>query len=228
MSDVHDVLNLSEMLADEIVQRRESGHLVAEPDQQLLATASEAEVRAAIMAVEAAPRSPGWPYEEPEGLAAIAAAQPAAPARAPRTLDDDALSDRLHAAWLGRCAGCVLGKPVEGWPRGEVRRYLKRVDAYPLTDYVPADGPAPPTFPPFNATWPTSVRGAIRGMPRDDDTDYTILGLHVLETYGEHFSAADVAQEWLRRFPFLAVYTAERAAYRNLVVGLPHPPPRGT
>ena len=220
---MHDVLDMREMLADEIVQRRESGHLVAEPDQQLLATASEAEIRAAIMAVEASPRSPDWPYEEPEGLAAIAAAQPAAPARAPLTLDDDALSDRLHAAWLGRCAGCVLGKPVEGWPRGEVRRYLERVGAYPLTDYVPADGPAPPTFPSFNASWPTSVRGAIRGMPRDDDTDYTILGLHVLETYGEHFSAADVAQEWLRRFPFLAVYTAERAAYRNLVAGLAPP-----
>jgi ADP-ribosylglycohydrolase len=220
---VHDVLDLREMLADEIVQQRESGHLVVEPDQQLLATASEAELRAAIMAVAASPRSPAWAYEEPEGLAAIAAAQPAAPDRRALTLDDDALSDRLHGAWLGRCAGCVLGKPIEGWPRGEIRRYLERFDAYPLTDYVPVDGPAPDTFPPFNATWPTSVRGAIRGMPRDDDTDYTILGLHVLETYGERFTAADVAQEWLRRFPFLAVYTAERAAYRNLVAGLAPP-----
>jgi ADP-ribosylglycohydrolase len=124
---------------------------------------------------------------------------------------------------MGRCAGCVLGKPVENWPRAEIRRYLERFDAYPLTDYVPADGPAPAGFPPLNVSWPVSVRGAIRGMPRDDDLDYTILGLHVLETYGPRFSAADVAREWLTRLPFLAVYTAERAAYRNLVRGFAPP-----
>jgi ADP-ribosylglycohydrolase len=75
----------------------------------------------------------------------------------------------------------------------------------------------------LNASWPSSVRGAIHGMPRDDDIDYTILGLHILETYGADFGAVDVAREWLRRFPFLAVYTAERAAYRNLVLGLAPP-----
>ena len=42
---MHDVLDLREMLADEIVQRRVSGHVVAEPDLQRVATASEAEIR---------------------------------------------------------------------------------------------------------------------------------------------------------------------------------------
>jgi ADP-ribosylglycohydrolase len=218
---VHDVLDLREMLADEIVQRWESGHVVEEPDPS--AVASDDEVRALIRAVEASPRSPDWPYEEPEGLAAIAAARHAPPDPADLALDDAALLDRLHGAWLGRCAGCVLGKPVENWPYAEIRRYLERFDAYPLTGYVPADGPAPPTFPPLNPTWPTSVRGAISGMPRDDDIDYTILGLQILETYGPGFRAADVGREWLRRLPFLAVYTAERAAYRNLVAGLAPP-----
>ena len=220
---MHDVLDLREMLADEIVQRRESGHVVAEPDPQLIATRDDHELRAAIGAVEASPRSPDWPYEEPESLAEIAAARPRAPELEAPALGDDALLERLHGAWLGRCAGCALGKPVENWPRLELRRYLERYDAYPLSDYVPADGPAPPTFPPLNASWPASVRGAISGMPRDDDIDYTILGLHILETYGSRFTAADVGQEWLRRLPFLAVYTAERAAYRNLVLGLAPP-----
>jgi ADP-ribosylglycohydrolase len=220
---VHDVLDLREMLADEIVQRRESGHVVAPPDPLAVAAAGDDEIRALIRAVEASPRSPDWPHEEPEGLAAITAARPAAPHRETLTLDDPALLDRLHGAWLGRCAGCVLGKPVENWPRDEIRRYLERFDAYPLTDYVPADGPAPAGFPPLHESWPSSVRGAIHGMPRDDDLDYTILGLHILETYGPDFSAVDVAGEWLARMPFLAVYTAERAAYRNLVLGLAPP-----
>ena len=144
---MHDVRDLREMLADEIVQRRVSGHVVADPDPHVLATGSEAELRAAIAAVEASPRSPDWPYEEPETFAAMSAARPAAPGRPSLDLDDDALRDRLHGAWLGRCAGCVLGKPVENWPRAEIRRYLERCDAYPLTDYVPGDGPAPPAFP---------------------------------------------------------------------------------
>ena len=57
-------------------------------------------------------------------------------------------------------------------------------------------------------------------MARDDDIDYTILGLHVLETTGSEYTSADVAQAWLERLPFLQVYTAERAAYRNLVHGV--------
>ena len=38
------------------------------------------------------------------------------------------LADRLHAAWLGRCADCNLGKPVEGfgWNRARLRRYLEQ------------------------------------------------------------------------------------------------------
>jgi ADP-ribosylglycohydrolase len=220
---VHDVLDLREMLAEEIVQRRESGHVVEEPDPLAVAAASDDDIRALIRAVEASPRSPDWSYEEPEGLAAIAAARPTPPHRERLALDDSALLDRLHGAWLGRCAGCLLGKPVEMWPRAEIRRYLERFDAYPLTGYVPAEGPAPSTFPSLNTTWPSGVRGAIHGMPRDDDIDYTILGLHILETYGADFGAVDVAREWLGRFPFLAVYTAERAAYRNLVLGLAPP-----
>jgi hypothetical protein len=145
---VHDVIDLREMLADEIVQRREAGHLVAEPDRRDLLAADDDELRAAFMAVEASPLSPSWPYEEPAGLTAISAARAAPPRRVAPALDDDALLDRLHGAWLGRCAGCALGKPVENWPRAELRRYLKGLDAYSLTDYVPADGPAPAGLPP--------------------------------------------------------------------------------
>jgi ADP-ribosylglycohydrolase len=57
-------------------------------------------------------------------------------------------------------------------------------------------------------------------MARDDDIDYTILGLHILETYGPDFQTTDVAAEWLDHLPFTQTYTAERVAYRNLVYGL--------
>ncbi len=80
----------------------------------------------------------------------------------------------------------------------------------------------PPAFT-LNDSWPETTRGNIHFMARDDDIDYTILCLHVLETYGFDFKTEDVGKEWLMHFPFLDVYTAERTAYRNLIYGLRPP-----
>ena len=60
-------------------------------------------------------------------------------------------------------------------------------------------------------------------MPRDDDVDYTVLGLHVLEAHGTTFTTDDVAAEILDHLPFTQVFTAERVAYGNLVAGLRWP-----
>jgi ADP-ribosylglycohydrolase len=64
------------------------------------------------------------------------------------------------------------------------------------------------------------TRGMIHYMPRDDDLDYTILGLHILESYGLDFTSNNIAETWLSLLPYHLVYTAERAAYRNLVNNL--------
>ena len=66
-----------------------------------------------------------------------------------------------------------------------------------------------------------SAQGRIDGVPRDDDIDYCILALEILETYGSGVTTADFGQSWLEMLPYWRVYTAERAAYRNLVLGLP-------
>jgi len=58
-------------------------------------------------------------------------------------------------------------------------------------------------------------------MQRDDDMDYTITGLLLIERNGFDFKTDDVAAFWLTELPFHKVYTAERVAYRNLVDGLP-------
>jgi hypothetical protein len=36
----------------------------------------------------------------------------------------------------------------------------------------------------LNPCWPETTRGNIGFMARDDDIDYMILGLHVLESWG--------------------------------------------
>ena len=77
----------------------------------------------------------------------------------------------------------------------------------------------------LNPSWRDASRGRISAMARDDDTDYTILGLHMLETYSDRLTPADVGWEWLRHMPFAQTYTAERVAYRNLIRGRRRRPP---
>jgi len=226
---MHDALDLRELLADEIVQRRESGYDLtavlpriqqAYPVQAALAAQGprwSADLERAYLDLADTSVRPDWPYDEPQTEAEILAVPPGARLPRPGTAE---LTDRIHAAWLGRCAGCNLGKPVEGhgWNRLKLRSYLEQAGAYPITDYLPVLDPMPDGMT-FHRSWQEATRGRVNAMARDDDTDYTILGLHLVEKYGPGFGTADVAFEWLRHLPFTQTYTAERAAYRNLVRG---------
>jgi ADP-ribosylglycohydrolase len=222
---VHDVLNPAEMVSDELAQRRESGYDVAELEgvvRAAIESDAPEEMDRAYARLEAAAIRPDWPYEEPSTLDEIRASLPAAAEVPALGLDDAALRDRMLGAWLGRCAGCNLGKPVEGWSRERIRTYLDLADAYPITDYLPVLDPFPEGLK-LNWCWPETTRGNIEFMARDDDIDYTILGMHILEEHGFGFGPDDVAEEWLLRLPFFQVYTAERVAYRNLIHGFRPP-----
>ncbi|WP_433728833.1 ADP-ribosylglycohydrolase family protein [Nocardia sp. CA-129566] len=208
-------------------QRLESGYPVAEfeSDVRALATADHADPTACwtlFDRLENTERDPGWGYDESD------LPEPTAPQSfesMDSDLSDAELFERIHGGWLGRCVGCTLGKPLENgfvWTPARIREYLERARAYPLTDYVPALLP-PLTKYPLNPSWPVSVQGCIDGAPRDDDIDYTVLGLHLLETSGKNFTRSDVADAWLEHLPFLQTYTAERVAYRNLIDGLAPP-----
>ncbi|MGP3951775.1 ADP-ribosylglycohydrolase family protein [Streptomyces sp. 7N604] len=139
------------------------------------------------------------------------------------------LDDKILGGWLGRIAGNMLGKPVERgdhWTRQRIDRYLRRMDALPLTDYIPGPPPGSPLDPAefeLRPEWPECTRGNIHGSSRDDDVDYSILGLHLLETHGFDFTTEQVGDLWLLRLPYLQTFTAERAAYRNLARGLKPP-----
>lgn len=147
-----------------------------------------------------------------------------------KTFGVDELRTRLEAAWLGRAAGCLLGKPVEKVPRQGIRAILESVGEYPLADYFTAQGVPPEVsqrYPWNRASRPTSLRENIKGMPEDDDLNYTMLNLSILERYGPGFSSEQVAQSWLEMMPVLSVFTAERVAYVNLL-GYLEPPHSAT
>ena len=225
---MHDASDLRDLLKDELAQRRESGFEVGTLDAtatRALADASGPDDERLLVhldRLEASTRAADWPFAEVDAaseLVQLARSRP--PARQHPSAED--LGDRVLGAWLGRCAGCLLGKPVEGWTADEIRRYLELADAWPLDGYVPAVDPYPADAPPMKPSWPEATRGSIDGMARDDDLDYTVVGLLLLERTGGEPTASDVAAEWLARLPAGQTYTAERAAYRNLLLGLQPP-----
>jgi ADP-ribosylglycohydrolase len=222
---VHDVLDPRDLVTAELAQCRESGRDLAQLEPLALTaleTGSGPELARVLDLLADAPRLAGWAHDEPSTLTEIEAVLPQpADSQAP-SLGDEVFVDRVRAAWLGRCAGCVLGKPVEGWSRDAIRSFLQLEDAYPLADYFPQPGASRNGFV-MRDCWPETTRGGIEFVARDDDIDYTILGLHVLEEHGAGFGPADVGREWLDHLPFSRVYTAERAAYRNLLHGFAPP-----
>jgi len=163
-------------------------------------------------------RPPAPHPEEPDRWDEIAAVISPPPNR--RTGED--YPARMAGAWAGRAAGCLLGKPVEKIPRQGIEEILRATGRWPLTSYFTGVG-----LPREVAErWPWNRRSAttslvenIAGMPEDDDLNYSMLALTLLENYGRDFTTDDVAQLWLDNLPAGRVFTAERAVYRNLLCG---------
>ncbi|MFF4013619.1 ADP-ribosylglycohydrolase family protein [Streptomyces sp. NPDC001843] len=165
----------------------------------------------------------GLADREPTDLAGIRAACPAwpaptsAPAPAPAALE---------AAWLGRAAGCLLGKPVEKLPLEGIRQLARSTGNWPLNTWFTARGvPAELTekYPWNRRSATTSLAENIDGMPEDDDLNYPLLNLLLLQRHGRAFTTTDVAGLWLDELPPGRTFTAERLALRNLLSGVEPP-----
>ncbi|MFF4579117.1 ADP-ribosylglycohydrolase family protein [Streptomyces sp. NPDC001389] len=139
---------------------------------------------------------------------------------------DPLLCARLEAAWLGRAVGCVLGKPVEKLPLPGIRALGRAAGNWPLDDWFTARGIPPELLAahPWNRrSAATSLAENIDGAPEDDDLDHPLLGLLLLQRHGRGFTTADLARLWLDELPAGRAFTAERIAYRNLLLGLEPP-----
>ena len=164
------------------------------------------------------PATVDYPFKEPSDLAAIQAERPASADQisTPKLSEKD-YYNRVYGAWLGRCSGCLLGIPIEGLYVQDFRPYLQEIGQYPLTRYldssIPDELKAKYTF--------VTERGyidKIDHMVENDDTNYTVISLAVLEKYGWDFKPEHVAAFWLENLPAYHTFTAERVAYRNFLL----------
>ncbi|WP_086723179.1 ADP-ribosylglycohydrolase family protein [Streptomyces carpinensis] len=163
---------------------------------------------------------------EPTDLAAIRALCPNWPAPAGRDHPTATGPARFEAAWLGRAAGCLLGKPVEKLPLEGIRQLARVTGNWPLNTWFTARG-VPEDL---AAQYPWNRRSAatclaenIDGMPEDDDLDYPLINLLLLQRHGRAFTTTDVARLWLDELSAGRTFTAERVAYRNLLLGIEPP-----
>jgi ADP-ribosylglycohydrolase len=220
---VHDVLDPRDLVPDEAEQLLHSGHAIGRllDDARAAADSNDVErldeVERALGSVE---RRADWTYEEPDDEATLRRLAAAAPRH---VCDPAALPSRVRGAWLGRAVGNTLGKPVEGLTRAEVETYLRAAGQWPQTGYLPLIEPLPEGVSRLHPSAAVATAGRFVDVPRDDDIDWTILGLFVLERHGRSVTTDDIAAAWLDRLPFTQTYTAERAAYRNLIQGLRPP-----
>ena len=206
---------LRQIVKDEITQRAEEGCDLTGFEGKLQSARTEAELMRLYNILQELPVRADFPYVEPSDLAQIRAHRPGKSAEW-KVAVDEALFNRLHGAWLGRIAGCMLGKAVEGWTRDSIRDCLISLGEYPLTNYIPSapDAAALKPYKPF-------TRGAWDHAMSDDDTNYTVLALKTMELKGPEFTTADVGYMWHENLPINHVYTAERQAYLNLANGIP-------
>lgn len=160
--------------------------------------------------VAALPLRDDWPYVEPNELDAIRSE--CDPSRETDAIGSPTLADcseRVRAGFLGSVCGCLLGKPVEIAPTmQQLRDALEKTGDWPLADYfseatLDAIGKR-------HGSWSTCCRGRITRVAPDDDINYTILGMLVLEKSGLEFTKDDLRELWTRNLATDCCWGPER------------------
>ncbi len=174
------------------------------------------------------PSPGGYPYDEPNDWESISTHFPDAEAER-RQIGSDDLADRLLAAWRGRCAGCQLGKPVEGASPAQVREVLTNVGSWPLLDYMkPVSEQRRQALAASSEAFrryyrPHLCAGGFDSVEPDDDIHYTIVGQLVLERFGRDFTGEQAIEMLLEVTPVSSLYAAGRSMFRTALFGFRPP-----
>lgn len=172
-----------------------------------------------------APMRKDYAYNEPSDLSGIKSEKHIKRHVFDKKLNSVQLYDKLAGAWIGRISGCLLGKPIEGFMLEKINTILKNTDNYPMRKYICKSEFSDDIKEKIQynelcldqRSWADCCNGI---APIDDDTNYTVFAMKLIETYGEDFKPNDVLEAWLSWIPMLATCTAERVAYRNAATGL--------
>ncbi len=166
---------------------------------------------------------PALTRNSPDSLLEIRKLRPSGPRRLTDKIDFSTLEEKIKGAWIGRCAGCILGIPVEGLKKEDIRNICRNEGIeYPVCDYWEREPKSSisPEFLHYRKTPRKNFfKKNLKYVGADDDLAYTLLGMLILEEYGTGFTTADVAKMWLKHL--IIACTAEEIALENLKKGIP-------
>jgi ADP-ribosylglycohydrolase len=204
--------SLRELLRAVIADKEAQGHVVTGLDAELAGLPDSYDgLTDFARKLAGLPLREDWPYVEPNDLDEIwAECDPGRPLGTIGDVDLDDSARRAEAAFLSSVCGCILGKPLEiRSTLAEIRAALESIGEWPLNDYVSERtvGGLPR---PFHRSWPETVRERIAYAAPDDDINYTIMGMLLIEKYGTRLSAQDVRDEWLNQLPIGWTFGPER------------------
>jgi hypothetical protein len=169
------------------------------------------------------PMRKGYRYVEPSDLETIRT-QRIAGSRVLQITDSDGIKrDHIAGAWLGRCTGCLLGKPIEGIDSSKLRQLMERTGQNEITDYLwrlPGITENDCQQLGFGNLWKYRK---LDSFPGDDDTNYTVMAMALVKKKGINFTPSDMADFWMDNIPILRTCTAERVAYRNFTANIQPP-----
>ncbi|MCC3372396.1 ADP-ribosylglycohydrolase family protein [Cohnella sp. REN36] len=217
---------LKGIVIEEIQQKHEEGFHVHGFKEKAEQMEKESELQVLYEQLAELPMRDDFFYIEPSELEEIRRERPEGPRRLQDSLTSDQWKDKFYGAWLGRCIGCALGKPLEsggfvngghgnpGWKN--VKLWFEGADAWPINDYTPGFSTAAEQYglslSPFCKK---SEKEQIRFMESDDDIRYTVLGLIMMEEKGLEWDSWDIGKMWHGHLTYGQVATAETQAYLN-------------
>ncbi len=215
--------SLFEIVRDEITQRKQEGCIVPDYDIENADLKRLSEIYDELVSLEI---SPDFPFGEPESLDDIMLESDGCNYN--KAPEASTLRDKIYGAWLGRVAGCLIGKPIERYPYGDgngkydgwecIRLWQDGADdTFPPVDYISGNSRAKEKYG-FDVGCEKSQRENIRFAESDDDIRYLVLGLLINERFGNDFNAENIADMWQRYLTPSMTFTAERAALINSLI----------
>ena len=138
-----------------------------------------------------------WNYVEPNSINDILnEMDPSRPKGQIKEIDLEDSSKRVEAAFLASLCGCMLGKPLEAMFTGhEIRKALEEIGEWPMSEYISKD--IENVLPRVHRSFPETAREYIKYVAPDDDINYTIMGMLILEKFGSDFTHENMKELWL-------------------------------
>ena len=150
-----------------------------------------------------------WNYVEPNSINDILnEMDPSRPKGQIKEIDLEDSSKRVEAAFLASLCGCMLGKPLEAMFTGhEIRKALEEIGEWPMSEYISKD--IENVLPRVHRSFPETAREYIKYVAPDDDINYTIMGMLILEKFGSDFTHENMKELWIHHLPISTTFGPE-------------------